>query len=289
MVTDMLRVTDGSGGELVADRSGDLPILWTTSDGLDGGLGVRLDKTDRIGDGTFTGVLSRPGREITLGGLMHGTRTACRAFVRRTAALWAGKTRGLVSRDVDGLHLEARDVVLDGQIKLTPIIEDSGGRVEWEIPLYAADPHLYGHARSGQARSLNATVGLVYPWFDNAAGVTTGIFEYGSNGQTQVVLGNEGTAPACPVVTVEGDLPGGFRLIGSPGLLIEWPGAVTPQAPVTIDVATGSVTQLGVSQSYRLATATWAGVPPNSSGSWSLEALAGGTATLTVQLCNTYL
>lgn len=286
MVRDSIRIDDGAGRVLTADRSGLLPVLWTSSEGLDGGLGVRITKTDRLGHGAVVGALTRPGREITVSGIMHGTDSEAREFIRLLSAMWAGNTRGVLTRNVDGLELTADDVILDGPVKLTPTIEDGAATVEWELPLYAGDPLLYGPKRTYRVSTPSADYGLDWPLFINDEVLTWG------SGATTVATAqivNSGTVDAYPVITVHGDFPAGFRVGDGAGRWVAFNRSVTQSAPVVLNFAAHSAAVDGADQSLALTERGFWHIPPAGVCSPTLRAITGGIGYADVAIRDAYL
>ena len=261
MATDTLTLADGPV-VFACSRSARIAVppanLFTASSGLDGGLGVSSTKTDRLGDGVSQSGWRRPGREITVGGTYFSPGEAdSRAFIAMLDGL--GASGGLM-RLVRHAGPDVRwcDVRLDGDPKVTAVVEDDFGRVEWELPLYAPDPHLYGPERTVQATTAAAGYGLVWPLFDS------GVLDWGADGPAaNGTLWNAGTVDAWPVVTVVGNAASGFVLSDGQGHEVVYRGAVTVQAPVTVDFASGSAVQSGSDRGELLTGRGWWCVPAN--------------------------
>lgn len=72
---------------------------------------------------------------------------------------------------------------------------------------------------------------------------------------------NLGTYSTAPVIVVQGNLPGGFTLLGSGGKAIEYPQTVFPSAPVTIDCDNRVAICNGVNVSRNLTRREWFDLP----------------------------
>lgn len=253
-------LTDTSGRSLVGDRNPrpDSPVynLWTSSTGVDGGLGVDLPKVDRLHGGTFTGSATRPGREITLAGtaVFDDDAAGARRFVDTVAGMLSAGGAGLLVRVSDGGERSVL-VELDGPPKVAAVIEDDTSSVDWELQLYAADPVWHGPPIEARVADYTAMQGLLYPlhvgtpWLD---------YRPGDASQATVPLRPGGNAPAYPVFTVEGSFPSGFA-VGFEGAEVVYEAAVVPGVPVVVDFA-GRVTAGGVDQGWRLGVRRWGGV-----------------------------
>ena len=261
MATDTLTLTDGAV-VFACSRSARIAVppanLFTTSSGLDGGLGVSSKKTDRLGDGVSQSGWRRPGREITVGGIFFAADEAgSRAFITMLDGLGADGRLMRLERHA-GPDVRWCDARLDGDPKVTAVVEDDFGRVEWELPLYAPDPHLYGQERTVQATTPGDGYGLVWPLFG------AGALDWGVNGPGgSGTLWNAGTVDAWPTVTVVGNAASGFVLGDGLGHEVVYRGAVTVQAPVTVDFAAGSAVQSGSDRGELLTGRGWWRVPAN--------------------------
>lgn len=105
---------------------------------------------------------------------------------------------------------------------------------------------------------------------------------------TRAELTNAGNATAYPVITVKGDLPGGFR-IKAGGQTIEYPSPVWETAPVQIDCAEGAVYVDGMDQTYRATKRQWFEIPPGGQIAPTIHSLSPGDGWAEILVNDTYL
>lgn len=269
-------LTDDIGRGLRASNPQTTDSVLTRLNGWVGGVSVKLDRTDRLGDGVMLEPMRREGREITVAGAITlDTPAEAWALERYISGLFTGRGLGVITVTQDGAALTAA-VQLDGTVKLATHI-DPDPAVEWEIPVYAPDPHLYGAARTMQLRPVDTGAGFVWPGFAD------GFADWGVSGGDEAQLTNAGNAAALPTVTVTVDDGSGFRL-SSGARSVEWVGACSRSVPVVVDMA-GRVLVGGVDRSAQLVRREWLSVPPRGVVSMSLSTLSGGggSAIATVQ------
>ena len=234
---------------------------------------------------------------ITAGVMVASSRLAARVFsvvgysVRDTDTEAAEAARHLSALFSDGGaadgHVEA---VHDGRT-LTCFAQRTGAptvtlvrprkRVEWTIPFVAADPHLYGPARTMQLRPVDTGAGFVWPGFAD------GFADWGVLGGDEAQLTNAGNAAALPTVTVTVDDGSGFRL-SSGARSVEWVGACSRSVPVVVDMA-GRVLVGGVDRSAQLVRREWLSVPPRGVVSMSLSTLSGGGGSAIATVRDTWI
>lgn len=129
---------------------------------------------------------------------------------------------------------------------------------EFVVTVHAADPRRY--AWDAQAVTLTgaaATGGIRYPirYDIRYNGAPGGASPSGS-------VSNEGTTTSWPVITVHGDLVGGFTLLDSRGRAITYDDDVLMSSPVTIDCGRRTAMVLGQNRSRALSRREWFDVPP---------------------------
>ena len=282
-VVDRITVTDGTHG-FSADRE---PAGWprnafVSSSGVDGGWGVESTKTQRAGRaGTAVSGWGRPGREITIGGAWQGTDPdEARRFIDLIAALGAGGQPVTLTRQTSR-GLRTITTVLDGEPAITAHLWEAAATVEWELSLYAADPAWYGQPASCQT-ATEAGVGLTWPLF-----APDGFLDWGGAVSRQASIANPGSLDAWPAVTVQGNLPSGFRLADAvTGVGLVYRGPVTVQTAVEIDFAAGTARAGG---GWTTELITGRGFWPVPAGGYavpnltSLQAGGSGTATITIR------
>lgn len=275
---DHFRLTDPLGVVVEASINDPRATSILSTLGLYGGLGVRVDKQDRLTDGTVPARVARTGRAWTPGGRIIGlSDQGVVEWALRIGGLFGGSdndSTGLLEITQGDLQLHA-EVQLDGEPKIYAARDL--GYVVWEMPLYSPDPHLYGAARTMQLRPVDTGAGFVWPGFAD------GFADWGVSGGDEAQLTNAGNAAALPTVTVTVDDGSGFRL-SSGARSVEWVGACSRSVPVVVDMA-GRVLVGGVDRSAQLVRREWLSVPPRGVVSMSLSTLSGGggSAIATVQ------
>lgn len=276
---DVLLVDDIGRG-LRASNPQTTDSVLTRLNGWVGGVSVKLDRTDRLGDGVMLEPMRREGREITVAGAITlDTPAEAWALERYISGLFTGRGLGVITVTQDGAALTAA-VQLDGTVKLATHI-DPDPAVEWEIPVYAPDPHLYGAARTMQLRPVDTGAGFVWPGFAD------GFADWGVSGGDEAQLTNAGNAAALPTVTVTVDDGSGFRL-SSGARSVEWVGACSRSVPVVVDMA-GRVLVGGVDRSAQLVRREWLSVPPRGVVSMSLSTLSGGGGSAIATVRDTWI
>ena len=273
-------LADDIGRGLRASNPQTTDSVLTRLDGWVGGVSVKLDRTDRLGDGVVLEPMRREGREITVAGAVTlDTPAEAWALERYISGLFTGRGLGAITVTQDGAALTAA-VQLDGTVKLaTRIYPDPA--VEWEIPVYAPDPRLYGAARTMQLRPVDTGAGFVWPGFAD------GFADWGVSGGDEAQLTNAGNAAALPTVTVTVDDGSGFRL-SSGARSVEWVGACSRSVPVVVDMA-GRVLVGGVDRSAQLVRREWLSVPPRGVVSMSLSTLSGGGGSAIATVRDTWI
>lgn len=234
--------------------------LLTRLVGWVGGVGVDTEKTKPLTDGVVLGPLRREGREITCAGVaVLDTPAQVWALERHISGMFAGGMGVLETSQEDhtgSVYSLSAAVQLDGTIKVDTFVEPQPV-VEWEIPLIAPDPCLYGPARTHTLTMTAEGVGLRFPWF---APADAGFLEFGAPAHRPPLLVNAGNAPAWPVYVVRGDLPQGFT-IEQAGRIVSFGEAVFAASPVTVDMS-GRVLVAGVDRTSAATVREWSAVPP---------------------------
>lgn len=285
---------DGTGFTLHGEAHHEASCIVTELSGWFEGSEVRVERTARLGDGEFPSPMWRKGRDFNLAVLERfETPQQVIARAREVSGVYrSGELgSGSITADFEGLpRLSAEQVALDARPRVTQNLDNL--TIRYELPLYSPDPCLYGPALSTQAFTALAGQGLVFPLFDNEAGQTTGVLEFGELPAPPDELTNSGNATAYPRITVTGSFPNGFTLdVVTAGrvLGVTYRQTVSPQSPVLVDFS-GSVTVDGVEQSWALVRRDWGGVEPQQQMTVRLEALsAEGVGSALVELRPTYL
>lgn len=274
---DQFRLTDPLGVVVEASINDPRATSILSTLGLYGGLGVRVDKQDRLTDGTVPARVARTGRSWTPGGRIIGlSDQGVVEWALRIGGLFGGSdndSTGLLEISQGDLQLHA-EVQLDGEPKIDAARDL--GYVVWEIPLYSADPHLYGPPQAAHLTQEDVGVGLIYPLF------VDGVLSFGDAVASEAILSNSGNATAYPVYVATGDWPSGFT-IRQGGGMVTFAASCSADSPVTVDMA-GSVTVGGLDRTHLCTRAVWAGVAPGASVEPKLLAPQGlGWADATIK------
>lgn len=237
------------GGREYIHESG----LFVTNDGVDGWFdlpGVKSAREDRAGaDGNF-GISDRD--------VVYSARTVTfnlAAVVRDRAEAVAVQSQfnALSHRVVEVRVDDVDDTFVTGTIQTAfgPRWVDDVG--EFVVTVDTDDPRRY--ATVAQVVTLTgaaSTGGVRYPvqypiryYGDSAGASPSGTVE------------NVGTARSWPVITVYGDMQGGFTLIDSLGRAITYTDDVYLSSPVTIDCGRRVATVLGANRSTALSRREW--------------------------------
>lgn len=261
--------------------------VWVTDLlGWDGGTGVEAaDVQRKIGHGMLSYPARRTGRTLTLKGTIIAKALPIRELASRftSSLLWDGELGALsVESDNGILTCEVR---IDGD----PKIEYLGDTAfNFEVPLLAPEPWLYGPEFTTQIFPAGQGTGLRYPLFAQKP-KPEGTLHFGDQAlPSSVALAHEGNATAYPTYVVQGEWDSGFRLVNS-GRVIEYPYQVHSAAPVTVDCHKGAIYIGGFDMSYLLARREWHSVPARSGFQPRVESLAPSTGWVDVHLRDTYI
>lgn len=272
---------DTGAGRLSADNRRasvfDAPVL-TALAGWYGGVSITSESTGRLGFGEFLATGRGSARVLTLGVSFYSKDETARRHYRRA---WSGAFHdGMPAQltvDWDGLELSC-DVVQDGEALVTDL---NPYGVSVQVPLRAADPHLYSAWRESSLQPVGAGVGFEFAPFSHG-----GVVSFGSAVDTGEWVWNDGNASSAPQFTVWADSPGFAVSVGDKRVTYPWP--TFQDVPVTVDMA-GSVTVGGVDQSHLLGERAWGVVAPGSLESVRFEFLNGGSGWASVRHRDTYL
>lgn len=277
----------GAHGDLIlsTDELGHDSEFWLTGlDGFYGGVGVNSNDTARkLSHGMVPEAATRTGRTLTLRAWMLFDDDATRSIADRflSGLLWDGK-QGTLAVTVQNQTLTTQ-VRLDGEIKHS---YDGMRAINFEVPLFAADPFLYGEPIVYQAFPAGSGVGLRYPLY---AAEPKGALFYGQQAPRYVGATNEGNAAAHPTYTIQGEWSSGVRITSNDGKVIEYPYPITTTSPITIDCARGACLIEGRDASNRLSARQWHTIPPRSGFLPLIEALAPATGWVDITVKDTYI
>lgn len=270
--SDRLTATTRNGAWVVEGLSG----WW-------GGVGVKGSRTARLGHGDFAVPNKRTGRSLTLNLIWTGGTVERDHVSRRLSGLFSDGEFGTVTATTGDLTLVSERVVLDGEVAVSEV---GTAGVRAQIPLYAADPFLYGDEVSTFLRPIGSGVGLSYPLYGVEEGVTP-VLSYGSAVDSQDPISNPGNAPAWPTFVVVGDFPSGFQIrVGDRVVL--WPVPTAPQSPVRVEMS-GSVWVGSDNQTHRAGMTQWSAVPPGETISPVFDPVQFGSGWCEVITRPTYL
>jgi len=143
------------------------------------------------------------------------------------------------------------------------------GKVEWvqqldnvavfRVEFYAPDPYIYGYEQVitiGTGSGTSAGGGLTYP--------LKYALDYNAQNkeQTASTITNNGNVAAWPKFVITGDYYSGFTITDGKDKSVTYNGMVTPQSPVTIDMAKGTAMQNRIDKSTNLSEREWFSVAP---------------------------
>lgn len=258
--------------------------IWVTDlQGWDGGTGVEAaDVQRKIGHGMLSYPARRTGRTLTLKGTIIAKGLPIRELASRftSSLLWDGELGALsVESDNGILTCEVR---IDGD----PKIEHLGDTAfNFELPLLAPEPWLYGPAVATQIFPAGTSVGLRFNLF---APDPKGVISFGSQASQSAAIAHEGNVTAHPTYIIRGEWSSGFRITNG-DRVIEYPYSVITPSPVTIDCTRGTVTINGADHTADLTRRDWHSIPAKSGFAPTIEALAPATGWCDVIVRDTYL
>ncbi len=130
----------------------------------------------------------------------------------------------------------------------------------FRVELYAPDPYIYGYEQVitiGTGSGTSAGGGLTYP--------LKYALDYNAQNkeQTASTVTNNGNVDAWPKFVVTGDYYSGFTITDGKDKSVTYNGMVTPQSPVTIDMAKGTAMQNRIDKSTNLSEREWFSVGPS--------------------------
>ena len=248
-----------------------------------GGVGVRLERTDRYGHGSFSSRGWRSERVMTLKASVICATADVRDLVERelSGILWDGEDGVLTVEESSGRELHTT-VALDG----SPDIVKVGTRaLKVNIPLVSDDPFLYGPWREQSVMPVGAGVGFEFPPFSRDLG-KGGVITFGAAIEDDVSVWNEGNADSAVQFEVVANSVGFALGLGNRRITYPWP--TYPDIPLTVDMA-GSLTVGGIDQTHLLETRQWSMVPPGGAARPFFELLNGGTGWATVRHRDTFI
>lgn len=136
-----------------------------------------------------------------------------------------------------------------------------------------------------------------------AAGMTAGGLSYGDRGRgltypltygvdasgekNMLLLRNNGTSRAYPVLTASGDWPDGVLVMWGQDQALEWQGSVWLGVPLTLDCRTQTASMGGVDVSRNLVKRDFPRIEPN--GSLLLRLLSAGSGWVSCETRDTYV
>lgn len=253
---------------------------WVVEDlsGWFGGVGVKSDRTARLGHGDFSAPNLRTGRSMTLTLVWVGDSVTRDYASRALSGIFGEGDVGEVTARVGDLTLTASEVTLDGEIE---VAEVGTLAVRAQVPLHAADPRLYAPIQESYLRPVGAGVGLEYALF------ASGVLSYGTAIRQDVAVTNNGSVTAYPTFWVGGDLPGGFRITAN-GKTVEWPWPVVASAPVRVE-SSGSIWIGDTNVTARATIRQWMPIVSGATIAPRFHALQGGDGWCRVMHQDAYI
>ena len=281
-----MRLTDDSG--TVFEALADTDHILTDVSGFVGDLDTVSTKTQNLGDGTVLAPIDFPGRSITLSGTsVNLSPSEVRALDRLLSGILRGSTGpdfrlGTVEvDDASGTWLHCR-VQPDGKASVAAY--QDAGYVDWQIPLYSADPHWYGVEHIFNLLPPGSDYGLDYPLFVNG-----GVLTYGSDSVTQAVVRNDGSCPAWPVIAVKGNFASGVRLGDGHGHWVTYQGMCVWSQPVYFDFAAKSAYTATGDCSIALTERNFWSVPAHGQVQPVLQPIQAGSGFAELAISDTYM
>ena len=281
-----MRLTDDNGA--VFEALADTDHILTDVSGFVGDLDTVSTKTQSLGDGTILAPIDFPGRTITLSGTsVNLSPSEVRALDRLLSGILRGSSgpdfrMGTVEvDDASGTWLHCR-VQPDGKASVAAY--QDAGYVDWQIPLYAADPHWYGPERIYNLLPPGSDYGLDWPLFVNGDVLT-----YGTDQSNPVSVTNGGNSPAWPTIIVKGDFPSGVKIGNGQGRYVVFRAACSISAPVTFDFKAGSVSTATGDQSVALTSRDFWSIPGGGSVMPTLEPIQAGGGMAELHMCDTWI
>lgn len=219
---------------------------------LAGGVSMRRDVADRpTSHGQFSAPGYLSGRMVTLTGQIHASSPF--DFEKRLAALSAVLADGGEAPLVVQAEETTRAVVSRWDEPETRVLV-YGRLAEYKLRLWSPDPRRYGESRN----------------FNGAASY------------------HRGTFPALPVLTVTGNMPGGYSISGPDGRVYTVTAGLPAGSVDRIDMRTGWLKRNGVDLGGATGRAdTWA-IPPGAQVTHTLTPVSG-SGQLTVTVTDTYV
>lgn len=246
-----------------------------------GGVGVTGDNTQRMSHGLFPEPSRRTGRALTVKGIIVFDDRDTRAVAERrlSAIFWDGEL-GTVTVD-DGNLVLTCEAKLDGE----PDFERVGTHaLRVSVPLLAPDPFLY--AQTAQTPLYPPGYGEGIRWAGGP--MESKVLRFYGGPPPGGVLTNEGNAEAWPSFTVRGSWPSGFRLSNGRRSVI-FPVAVFEQAPVTVDMRTGSISVRGQDQTHLATRREWFSIPARGTTSVRVDSFAPSEGWVDCYTRDTYI
>lgn len=211
--------------------------------------------------------------------------------------------QGALSYSVDASATQELAVTLAGR-RLTADAQITGfepeigpawavGMFPWAVQWLCTDPYRYGAAVSASTGLPVVSGGLEYDLYTNGSGLSVDYLDYGAAGTSgTVVVSNNGTAEARPVLTVTGSLPAGFEVVERfTGSRLTYVGPVTvPGDAVTLDSGTGRARLGSADRGGVLTRSEWWGIPPGATREVQFASLGAysADAVLTVSFRPTF-
>lgn len=167
----------------------------------------------------------------------------------------------------------------------TSWIQQADTFASFKIDFYAPDPFIYGPERVTNIGSSQATSG----------GGLSYILTYPLNYRTDQSLNagdvvyNKGNVDAWPVFKISGSYPEGFTIADNQDHFVTYEGAVTPSAPVTIDMGRGVALQGGIDRSTLLSRREWFSVSSKETIRPTFEPLKSGTGWCDIIVRDTWI
>lgn len=231
----------------------------TALSGWDDGVTTRRQSTQRpTTHGDFPDKATMAARVITITGVaVSDTRAGLQAMRDEFIGLLADGEYAQMSVET-GAGIRYATV----GVEATPSwIHQHDTIATFKLDMFAPDPHIYGPEKRFSL-SANPTDGALVYQGSAAPFYLKYPLDYNTSLDMQAqFLWNAGNVESWPTAVVNGEFDTGFSLTDGLGHWITYSGAVTPFAPVVIDMRRGTASQNGSDRSTLLGTRGWWSIP----------------------------
>jgi len=207
------------------------------------------------GDGEYDLPVYNDARMVTVSGRIL---TSSHVQLHEAGMYLTGAMKGRFQVAGHGPTLWA-DAKRDGKIKFTPITDTLA---TWQVPMKMVDPVKYGDAKQFTVLS----------------------------GSSYTTLYHRGNYMSLPVLTIKGDMPGGYEIRSSAGAIYRVTKPLLSGTPQVIDMRDGMLQNAGLYGGSGVTRADIWRIPPGSTATTiRIMPITTGTATMTVDVTDSYI